>query len=540
MLSLGAARPLLRRPLTCVFAVLCVAVALSAAGLGLKAQNTANPSEDDYKTLDPKLHDAARQYFPSDDRDAAPRRIFRLTREQIDQTVATLLPDYVKTSVKTAMARDPLQTNYEYAEVLSLNNANLGALSGWFGEISERVRKNPAGLIKCQGSPPAADCLQTEAQRFIVRAFRGDVPVDKLDQFLGFYKAGVAKNGFGAATGDLVEVVLNSPGFLFRQEIETDRRGLVAPSQRLQALTYSLADVPPERLKFDATGALEYLQSEGDKRSTVDQIIKSPEARAKLTRFFKAWLEVRDPGEFTISAEVFPEFTTPLATAMVEETDRFLAAQLSKPTPTLKDITQTQASFVSKALEPIYGTKPADPAGKAAVALDPAQRMGIFSQPAVLASHSGPTNTRLIKRGVFWVRKVMCMELEPPPKDLHAELYDLKGTTERAKVEASTTGAACIGCHKVINPFGFFQENYDALGRWRTLDNNAPIDAAIKVDFLDEEPSKTAGPVDALKTFTGSAMFKQCFVRQLFRFYMGRSVKVVRTLALSDRLARRQ
>jgi hypothetical protein len=32
----------------------------------------------------------------------------------------------------------------------------------------------------------------------------------------------------------------------------------------------------------------------------------------------------------------------------------------------------------------------------------------------------------------------------------------------------------------------------------------------------------TSTPVDALKGFTGSMRFKQCFVRQLFRFYMGR------------------
>ena len=45
------------------------------------------------------------------------------------------------------------------------------------------------------------------------------------------------------------------------------------------------------------------------------------------------------------------------------------------------------------------------------VDLDPAQRLGIFTQPAVIASHSGPTTTRLVKRGVFFTRKVMCMPL---------------------------------------------------------------------------------------------------------------------------------
>ena len=79
----------------------------------------------------------------------------------------------------------------------------------------------------------------------------------------------------------------------------------------------------------------------------------------------------------------------------------------------------------------------------------------------------------------------------------------------------------------MINPLGFFQENYDALGRWRTRENSkstVDVDSSIMIDFLGdaEAVTKTAGPVDALKTLTGSLMFKQCFVRQMFRFYMGR------------------
>ena len=117
----------------------------------------------------------------------------------------------------------------------------------------------------------------------------------------------------------------------------------------------------------------------------------------------------------------------------------------------------------------------------------------------------------------------------------------------------------------MLDPFGFFQENYDAIGRWRAKEENVhPIDASIMIDFLDEKPTATDGPVEALEILTNSAMFKQCFVRQLFRFYMGRQeeasdepllrrmffefadqdrqdiLQAVRMLASSDRIAMRQ
>jgi hypothetical protein len=92
----------------------------------------------------------------------------------------------------------------------------------------------------------------------------------------------------------------------------------------------------------------------------------------------------------------------------------------------------------------------------------------------------------------------------------------------RQRVETATASGTCQGCHAFINPFGFMQENYDPLGRWRTTDQGMPVDATIHVDFLDEGPLDAKTPVEALKRLTASNRFQQCFARQLFRFYTGR------------------
>ena len=49
-------------------------------------------------------------------------------------------------------------------------------------------------------------------------------------------------------------------------------------------------------------------------------------------------------------------------------------------------------------------------------------------------------------------------------------------TRERVSVHSE---AACATCHKLIDPLGFAFENYDAIGKWRTVDASAgtPIDA---------------------------------------------------------------
>ena len=460
-------------------------------GTGGPAMSRVAPRSVDQRLIeaDATLYAMARAYFPADEGELPKRRIFRLTRDQIDASVAVLLPGYAVRSVKEAMPRDPLQLNFEYAELIGLNAANWGPLSGWIADIAKAVAKEPVQVIDCQASDEA--CLKQKARGFVTRAFRGTASADKSEKLAQFLAAGVKASGVGPAAGELVEVVLNSPDFLFRKEIDVDKSGNLVRAQQMEALSYTLADAPPDKLGLDAS-------AEPPNETAIDKILGSPEARAKLARFFKAWLEVKEPADFTISKEAFPEFGPELAAAMVGETDQFLKAALAKPMPRLKDITQS-------------------------IGADGGQRLGIFSQPAVIASHSGPTGTRLVKRGTFWVRKVMCMEMEPPPAGVDTTLYGNATTTERARIEQITAKKACIGCHKKIDPFGFMLENWDALGRWRTLDNGHPIDAAIEIDFLDEEPVSTKGPVEALKVLTGSMMLKQCFVRQMFRFYMGRN-----------------
>ena len=543
----------------------CSAIGLAIlAAAPLSAQSPKATLAAQHAPSPAAIEAAAAKYFPGHE-DAAPaKRLFRLTRRQLDATVAWLLPGYAPVPLAERMPRDPLQTNFEYAELLALNAANMAPLTGWIGEIAARVKAAPEKLVACPGSPPATDCLDRAARDFIAKALRGEITPERADRITTFFLNGVKSAGLGQAAGELVEVVLNSPAFLFRAELESDRRGRLSPAQLLQAITYTLADLPPGAMGYDVNDALAHVQTDDGAGLTIERVLGSPAAREKLVRFFHTWLEVREPAELPISREVFPELTPKLAAAMFEETDRFLRAKLAGPSPTLDDITQARTSFVSGALAPIYGAGSADPSGKAAVPLDPAQRLGIFSQAAVIASHSGPTNTRLVKRGAFWVRKVMCMELGPAPKDVHEDQYGTLETTERRRIEQATRPGPCMGCHKVMNPFSFMLENYDALGRWRTKDNGHPVDPAIVLDFLDEAPSRLATAVEAIATLTRSMMFKQCFVRQMFRFYMGRSeepaddptlrrmflalarserggiLPLVRTLALSDRLRRRE
>ncbi|MFM9942575.1 MAG: DUF1588 domain-containing protein [Hyphomicrobiaceae bacterium] len=540
-----------------------------------QAPTQTPPAEQHLQALDPALYEAARTFFPSDESGLPPRRIFRLTRDQIDVTVEALLPKVAKRSVKTAVPRDPLQTNYEFADLLGFNAANVRGLKGWIAEIAAAVKADPTHVVDCAAQKNAPDCLKVAASRFIRKAFRDDTiykaaPGDESNPATSHAKVveladGFVKNatavGVNQAAADLVEVVLTSPDFLFRKQLATNRRGLLSPKQLLQELTYTLADGPPDALNLDVEQAPNYFQTARERQDTIDTILASKAAQAKLVRFFKAWLEIREPGDFTISQQLFKQFTDKAATTMVGDSERFLREELAKPAPRLADITLSTRAFLAQVAEPKKGAKAAE---KATVA-EAGPRLGIFTHPAVLASHSGPTSSAPIKRGVFFARKVMCLDLEAPPQGLDLTIYEKPGATERERIEAVTGQTACIGCHKIIDPLGFFQDSYDALGRWRDKDEEGrPIDASMAIRLPGSGTLKTTTTEEALKALTGSHQFKQCFVRQLFRFYMGRKeepsddrllremfvtfahkdnqeiLALVRRLATSDRVSMRQ
>ena len=68
---------------------------------------------------------------------------------------------------------------------------------------------------------------------------------------------------------------------------------------------------------------------------------------------------------------------------------------------------------------------------------------------------------------------------DPPPNipALNDQRTQARRPTVRARLEAHRANPACSACHAMIDPTGFALENFDAIGRWRVVDESFnPID----------------------------------------------------------------
>ena len=111
-------------------------------------------------------------------------------------------------------------------------------------------------------------------------------------------------------------------------------------------------------------------------------------------------------------------------------------------------------------------------------------RGGVLTQASVLTVTSNPTRTSPVKRG-RWVLEEIFGTPPPPPPPGVPQLDDQKHGalvgTIRQRLVPQRANPACANCHARLDPIGFGLENFDATGRWRTQDGDAPIDATGKL-----------------------------------------------------------
>jgi hypothetical protein len=108
-------------------------------------------------------------------------------------------------------------------------------------------------------------------------------------------------------------------------------------------------------------------------------------------------------------------------------------------------------------------------------------RGGLLGHGSILTATSVANRTSPVVRGAWIVENLLGAEVPPPPPGVEADLSGARSPpaakTLRQRMEAHRANPVCASCHQLIDPYGFALENFDLVGRWRTLDSGEPIDA---------------------------------------------------------------
>ena len=109
------------------------------------------------------------------------------------------------------------------------------------------------------------------------------------------------------------------------------------------------------------------------------------------------------------------------------------------------------------------------------------QRGGLLGQGSILMLTSYADRTSPVLRGKWLLENVFGTPPPPPPPNVPAlnEKDQGKPLSLRAAMERHRANPVCATCHVRMDPLGFALENFDAIGRWRTISEaGTPIDAS--------------------------------------------------------------
>ena len=93
----------------------------------------------------------------------------------------------------------------------------------------------------------------------------------------------------------------------------------------------------------------------------------------------------------------------------------------------------------------------------------------------------------------------------------------------RQQLEAHRANPTCASCHARIDPLGFALENFDGIGRWRTTDANAPVDASGAMP----DGTKFSGPAEFRQVLLDARreMFVSTVADRLLTYALGRGLE---------------
>jgi hypothetical protein len=324
-------------------------------------------------------------------------------------------------------------------------------------------------------------CARKILSTLAARAYRRPVSDNDIQTLLGFYKEGQAQGTFAAGIQRGIERILAAPSFLFR--IEREPAGLPAGS------AYRLGDLDlASRLSFFLWSSLPDDElREAAVRGTlndpvalerqVQRMLRDPRSNALVDDFASRWLELNKLAGVVPDTELYPEFDENLRDAMEQETKLFVGGQMHDNRSVVELLT-ADYSFLNERLAVHYGIRNIYGSHFRRVTLG-GPRGGLLGQASLLTVTSYPNRTSVTMRGRWLLANILGAPPPPPPADIPALKeagVDGQPRALRERMEIHRRNPACASCHQRMDPLGFALENFDALGKWRTSSDGAPVD----------------------------------------------------------------
>lgn len=428
--------------------------------------------------------------------------------------------------------RQPLNVHYNFYRHPRIEPAVYEvAVRGPFATAEKSETPSRRKLFSCYPTNKSEEttCAEQIIEQLVRRAYRRDVTQEDLAEPMRRFHQGAETGGFDVGIENALATVLVSPHFLFRIERSAefsaaDRAARISASELASRLSFFLWSSIPDDELLNLASSGELLNPAVLQRQVLRML--DDERSSALTQNFAAqWLYLRNLDAFVPDMRLYPDFDHNLRQALRTETELFFQSVVREDQSVLRLI-DADYTFLNERLARHYGIPHVYGSRFRRVAVDKSmQRGGLLRQGSVLCVTSYANRTSPVIRGKWVLENLLGSPTPPPPPDvpdLQDDAIISASLSVRERLEQHRANPTCAKCHDMIDPVGFALEQFDAVGRWRTMENGRPISADSTLP--DGTPVAGAAGLESV-LLERPELFVQTFTEKLMTFALGRGVE---------------
>ncbi len=457
---------------------------------------------------------------------SAPLR--RLSNNEYSNTLKDLFAgvDGVASVIDTVVATFP----HESESLGFRNNASFLAVGSLVAQKyldgAEQIAAAAASASDLVACDPESlgdlECAREFIRDFGAKAYRRPLTDDEVQRYEDRFTAGSDGHTFQDGIEWVVFSMLQSPHVLYRVELGEPATGAVTeptPYEMASRLSYLIWQSQPDA-ELTRAAAADELRTPEQIETQVRRMLADDKSE-RLFEYFDQWLDTDILSSMKRDKEVYPDVVSGLPELLREETRTFVKTLFANPSGSFGELFTANYSYVNGALAEHYGVSGVS--GGEFVKVDMPGRSGVLTQ-GMLLTRDKATRTSIVRRGLKVRTDLLCELVPAPPPNVNLDLEGLgDGLSQRDRLELHRTQPGCAGCHELMDPLGVVFESFDAVGRFRTTDEDGqPVDTSSTITSTQDADGPVANAAELGQRLAQSEEARACYVLQNFRFFYGR------------------
>ena len=278
-----------------------------------------------------------------------------------------------------------------------------------------------------------------------------------LDHVMDVFKKQIAAgNTAFQAYKKTIKSVFLSPDFLYLENSSSEKNKIRFASYNL------LKSAPgPEFSKVYSA----FLKGKTKHKDLVEFLSSHENFKRFSDNFVYEWMHLHEMAQNQPDEGHFKEFYMENFNYAFNEQTKMFINNLFKENRPVREIVQSDYTFVNDNLSRFYGLPASEKPGFRKVKLKDSLAGGLLTQGSFLAATSNGVEALPFRRAEWISANILNKKVPPPPDNISVQEFEEAKGSFTDKMKVHSTNKACSSCHKLIDPIADKMRYFNGIGK---------------------------------------------------------------------------